>query len=167
VRIFVLTATYELRVSRKSHLRDHPISNSDPYLVPRPDPVRLRIRLCHFNRIKNFIFFFSPFLFYYLFNVYYESSKHTGRYKKNIYRKLWIRISVKMYCFYQFLVANVPVQITSLPMWTRIQERQSNAPSTWYFSDQATADEQGICWGVQLPPGVQQRWRWSLLQCCR
>jgi hypothetical protein len=25
MRIFVLTATYELRVSRKSHLRDHPI----------------------------------------------------------------------------------------------------------------------------------------------
>jgi hypothetical protein len=24
MRIFVLTATYELRVSRKSHLRDHP-----------------------------------------------------------------------------------------------------------------------------------------------
>ncbi len=27
MRIFVLTATYELRVSRKSHLRDHPIHN--------------------------------------------------------------------------------------------------------------------------------------------
>ncbi len=26
MRIFVLTATYELRVSRKSHLRDHPIA---------------------------------------------------------------------------------------------------------------------------------------------
>jgi hypothetical protein len=26
MRIFVLTATYELRVSRKNHLRDHPIS---------------------------------------------------------------------------------------------------------------------------------------------
>jgi hypothetical protein len=26
MRIFVLTATYELRVSRKSHLRDHPTS---------------------------------------------------------------------------------------------------------------------------------------------
>jgi hypothetical protein len=25
MRIFVLTATYELRESRKSHLRDHPI----------------------------------------------------------------------------------------------------------------------------------------------
>ncbi len=25
MRIFVLTATYELRVSRKSHLRDHPM----------------------------------------------------------------------------------------------------------------------------------------------
>jgi hypothetical protein len=25
--MFVLTATYELRVSRKSHLRDHPSSN--------------------------------------------------------------------------------------------------------------------------------------------
>ncbi len=34
MRIFVLTATYELRVSRKSHLRDHPT------VVPRysPDP---------------------------------------------------------------------------------------------------------------------------------
>jgi hypothetical protein len=27
MRIFVLKATYELRVSRKSHLRDHPISD--------------------------------------------------------------------------------------------------------------------------------------------
>jgi hypothetical protein len=27
MRIFVLTATYELRVSRKSHLRDHPMRN--------------------------------------------------------------------------------------------------------------------------------------------
>ena len=27
MRIFVLTATYELRVSRKSHLRDHPSLN--------------------------------------------------------------------------------------------------------------------------------------------
>jgi hypothetical protein len=30
MRFFVLTATYELRVSRKSHLRDHP--TMDPYL---------------------------------------------------------------------------------------------------------------------------------------
>ncbi len=29
MRIFVLTATYELRVSRKNHLRDHPIHVSD------------------------------------------------------------------------------------------------------------------------------------------
>ncbi len=28
MRIFVLTATYELRVNRKSHLRDHPTSKS-------------------------------------------------------------------------------------------------------------------------------------------
>ncbi len=28
MRIFVLTVTYELRVSRKSHLRDHPNANS-------------------------------------------------------------------------------------------------------------------------------------------
>ncbi len=27
MRIFVLTATYELRVSRKSHLRDHPTAD--------------------------------------------------------------------------------------------------------------------------------------------
>jgi hypothetical protein len=30
MRIFVLTATYELRVSRKSHLRDHPNCSSSP-----------------------------------------------------------------------------------------------------------------------------------------
>jgi hypothetical protein len=28
MRIFVLTATYELRVSRKNHLRDHPSSTA-------------------------------------------------------------------------------------------------------------------------------------------
>jgi hypothetical protein len=30
MRIFVLTATYELRVSRKSHLRDHPNRDGGP-----------------------------------------------------------------------------------------------------------------------------------------
>jgi hypothetical protein len=32
MRIFVLTATYELRVSRKSHLRDHPTFPANPFL---------------------------------------------------------------------------------------------------------------------------------------
>ncbi len=30
MRIFVLTATYELRVIRKNHLRDHPTPDPDP-----------------------------------------------------------------------------------------------------------------------------------------
>jgi hypothetical protein len=33
MRIFVLTATYELRGSRKSHLRDHPTSSMDVQCV--------------------------------------------------------------------------------------------------------------------------------------
>jgi hypothetical protein len=31
MRIFVLTATYELRVSRKNHLRDHPRNGVPPF----------------------------------------------------------------------------------------------------------------------------------------
>ncbi len=37
MRIFVLTATYELRVSRKSHLRDHP--TLDPLTHAPPPPL--------------------------------------------------------------------------------------------------------------------------------
>jgi hypothetical protein len=42
VRIFVLTATYELRVSRKKHLRDHPKFNL--YILQRTSPQRNRLR---------------------------------------------------------------------------------------------------------------------------
>ena len=37
MRIFVLTANYELRVSRKSHSRDHPncYITEDTYYIPR------------------------------------------------------------------------------------------------------------------------------------
>ncbi len=39
MRIYALTATYELRVSRKSHLRDHPSSRKqkviDVILIPK------------------------------------------------------------------------------------------------------------------------------------
>jgi hypothetical protein len=33
MRIFVLTATYELRVSRKNHLRDHPTPFVDAQII--------------------------------------------------------------------------------------------------------------------------------------
>jgi hypothetical protein len=40
MRVFVLTATYELRVSRKSHLRGHPLRRSDPVQIRELDPGR-------------------------------------------------------------------------------------------------------------------------------
>ncbi len=44
MRIFVLTAIYELRVSRKSHLRDHPTFHSgDPDMII---PCTLSVWLC-------------------------------------------------------------------------------------------------------------------------
>jgi hypothetical protein len=37
MRIFILTATYELRVRRKSHLRDHPIPQGPlPWMASQP-----------------------------------------------------------------------------------------------------------------------------------
>jgi hypothetical protein len=36
MRIFVLTATYELRVSRKSHFRDHPRYRVADFLILVP-----------------------------------------------------------------------------------------------------------------------------------
>jgi hypothetical protein len=42
MHIFVLTATYELRVSRKSHFRDHPTANQKRRMTP---PLRRQGRL--------------------------------------------------------------------------------------------------------------------------
>ncbi len=39
MRIFILTATYELRVNRKSHLRDHPNYGLTCHSVPSAESV--------------------------------------------------------------------------------------------------------------------------------
>ncbi len=51
--IFVLTATYELRVSRKSHLRDHPIQYSLEYSMQRKRLGNIYVFFVIFSSLKK------------------------------------------------------------------------------------------------------------------
>jgi hypothetical protein len=55
MRIFVLTATYELRVSRKSHLRDHPNCGSRYKLLKRnqKSETNFAYKILKFNRAEQ------------------------------------------------------------------------------------------------------------------
>jgi hypothetical protein len=54
MRIFVLTTTYELRVSRKSHLRDHPRGDLRPEL--RSDDICQKRPPHTYEKIENTVY---------------------------------------------------------------------------------------------------------------
>ncbi len=58
MRIFVLTATYELRVSRKSHLRDHPIDRVNLILShPLSDDIADTTKSINFESVAAYIYY--------------------------------------------------------------------------------------------------------------